>query len=520
MVSAPHDVSADPSPPVTILLDPDDDYGTIQAVLSAHNPAQGVVALDPTVGTSAMAALAQDLLVALGKDPAIVARSRAKPAALWTAATAWLAGAGVRRLVILRAHRLPRHALARLIQLAGDARTALTLVWHAPAPPVWEAVLPTTTLAVLHDTAAAIEPQPPARAVTPKADRPKQECVPLLKSQQHEQALRLFAQELPDLSPSDVLHFRADAARELSGEDFARVDVLYAYGMDVACVFLSAEFPVNTPAASADEPTPSRAPETFSHQPEQPAGATIPDSEVAASILLTLNDIDRQVGGLPSVSPSLPAPMPRITPHLQCFLIRSVAGAPTPTHALAILRGAQAGFLLHGVHLTFSTEPQRLVGPGFADPVFTAEIAGRIRSRILDPAHAGALTALLAAGLSPFDITLVRLDQLAPDAATLECQTGVLDAVFPIPEWGRDLLAAARAFAALHDDGAYSYFLATGVGVRDQTLADTARACDLWPSRLAHDGSPWYRTAACMQVADIYHPRTPTAAYLAPTIVL
>lgn len=513
-MSASPDISADPCPPVTILLDPDDDYGTVQAVLRAHNPAQGMVAVDPTVGTSAMAALAQDLLVALGKDPSIVANSRAKPAALWTAATAWLAGTGVRRLVILRAHRLPRHALARLMQLAVDARTALTLVWHAPVPPAWDAVLPRATLTVLHDTAASITAEtaapPRAQAVMPKAEAPCQGCVPLLSSQQAKRARRLFAQELPDFSPSDVLHFRADAARELSREDFDRVDLLYTYGMDAACAFMSTEFPGSAMVPGAEE-LPA---------PRSPDGTAIPDSQVAARIQLALDGIDRQVCGLPSTAASLPQPMPCITSTLRHFLVCHIAGSPTKAHTIAILRGAQAGFLLHGVHLTLPTRPQHLVGPGFADPVFTTEVAERIRSRILDPAHAGALTAVLATGISAFDVTLLSLRKLAPDAATLECHTRIDDVPYPIPRWGRDLLAAARAFAVLHGDHNFDSFLATGVGVQGQTLAATAQACDLQLNGLVTgDQYPWYSDAECLQVADLRHPRTPAEASSLPQIL-
>jgi hypothetical protein len=124
--------------PVTILLDADDDYRVTRSVLGLQDRAGGVLVVDPTVGTTAVMSLARDILVALGQQPAAVVSSRLGTAAMWQAATAWLSAAGIGRLVVLRAHRLPQRALARLTQLAADASVALTVVWHAPPPPSWE----------------------------------------------------------------------------------------------------------------------------------------------------------------------------------------------------------------------------------------------------------------------------------------------------------------------------------------------------------------------------------------------
>ncbi|QFY09343.1 hypothetical protein GBF35_24230 [Nonomuraea phyllanthi] len=181
-----------------------------------------------------MVSLARDILVALGKQPAAVVSCRIGTAAMWQAATAWLAAAGIGRLVVLRAHQLPQCALVRLPQLAADARVALTVVWHAPPPPSWETVLPAATICLSWQVAEAV-------AV---ARRPGPGGAPVVtgeRREQKDQALsHVLSQALPSLPDSEAPWFCADAQRLLQREDFCRAEVLYDYGGDAVCAFASA----------------------------------------------------------------------------------------------------------------------------------------------------------------------------------------------------------------------------------------------------------------------------------------
>ncbi len=111
-------------------------------------------------------ALVEDLLRALGKHPQALTRERCTRHGL-RLLRVWLRAEQVRHLIVLRAHRLPRSLLARLVELAADAGVTLWPVWHhrdtAPLPHPrtgWAAVVD----ALLTGTAAAPCP-PTGRAV-------------------------------------------------------------------------------------------------------------------------------------------------------------------------------------------------------------------------------------------------------------------------------------------------------------------------------------------------------------------
>ncbi|WP_436763160.1 hypothetical protein [Streptosporangium sp. V21-05] len=489
---------------MTILVDPDDDYRITHAALQAHDVANGVLTVHPTVGISAMVALAQDILVALGKRPAVVVKERVTATAMWMSAAAWVKGAGIRQLVILRAHRLSRPSLARLVHLAADANASLTLVWHAQPPVTWEGVLPAATIKVVQGAPAPIvdqKSQPPA--VVP-AVAPEQRCSPLVGQEQQKQIHAVMSQALPEVPRSNVLHFRADTFRALSREDFARVDLLYTSAMDAACAFLS------TCEAFCDE-VEANAPAGSGKGAEQD-GRNMPNGRVAGELKLALDHLALQVAdALPSVSASLPRPW-KDHQAVTRFVAGLVATAPSLAHTLALLRGAQAGFLLHGVHLAVPADPEKLGGPGFADPPLTPAVAEQIRSHIVDPVRAGALAVFLATGLSTWRLSLTYMSMVAPDASTVGMLTPV-EVHYPIPVWARDLLAAAHAFVALQNFGTGERFLATGIGVEGQTLADTAQRCGLrlGKSMLAERGEEWHLLTRCFWVAAPLHPRAHAA---------
>ncbi|MEV4178935.1 hypothetical protein [Nonomuraea sp. NPDC049709] len=432
--------------PMTILLDAVDDYRVTRAVLGLLDRAGGVLVVDPTVGTTAVVSLAQDILVALGKQPAAVVISRIGTAALWQAATAWLAAAGIKRLVVLRAHRLPQRALARLAQLAADAPVALTVVWHAPPPPSWETVLPTATICLSRQVMEAVAV---ARRQGPGAAPP----VTGERCEQKDQAIaHALTHALPSLPGSEAPWFRADAQRLLEREDFCRVDVLYGYGGDAVCAFASAvggQF--DRPLAACcrqfrarDEDRLAEANPASRAMVRAPGLGMAPSWDLLRARWAALRS--------PPGSAALPQVQECDRRSLVRFLVGLVVGMPSRAHSLAVLRGAQAGFLRHGLHLLLPAGPERWSGPGFTDPPFTSAVAEQIRSRIVDPVRAGAVAALLATGMPPALLGWTRLSDLAPDAATLSSQLPFrID--YPVPEWGRDLLAAARVYAAARHPG-------------------------------------------------------------------
>ncbi|MEV0621816.1 hypothetical protein AB0I81_51445 [Nonomuraea sp. NPDC050404] len=112
-----------------------------------------------------------------------------------------------------------------------------------------------------------------------------------------------------------------------------------------------------------------------------------------------------------------------------------------------------------------------------ADPVHLMCVFG-IRSRVVAPVQAGALTAFLVTGMSPGLLGWTLLSNVAPDAATLSSHPP-FRADYPVPVWGRDLIAAARVFAVADGLDSDGLLLSRGIGPAGRTLADTARQCGL-----------------------------------------
>lgn len=97
-------------------------------MLDLHDIGAGRVVCHPRPDGS-WPVLVVDLLRALGKHPRALARERRTgdgPALL----RVWLRAEQVRHLVVLRAHRLGRGVLDRLVELAADTDIRLWPVWH------------------------------------------------------------------------------------------------------------------------------------------------------------------------------------------------------------------------------------------------------------------------------------------------------------------------------------------------------------------------------------------------------
>ncbi|MEU7011879.1 hypothetical protein [Streptomyces sp. NPDC046332] len=128
---------------VTVVVDERDDVFYTRAALRAHSPEQGRVTVHPTPASSSPAALAHDVLYALGKR---LAPGPDSPDAwldsvnaAWLAAAAWAQATGVRHVVVPRAHLLTLRRIDQLLAWRTATGVQLTLLWQREAcklPPV------------------------------------------------------------------------------------------------------------------------------------------------------------------------------------------------------------------------------------------------------------------------------------------------------------------------------------------------------------------------------------------------
>jgi hypothetical protein len=207
------------------------------------------------------------------------------------------------------------------------------------------------------------------------------------------------------LPASPVLRWRAEAHRDLDPANFERVDTLYRHGFSTACAWLA-------------------------EHPHFDAGT----------------DTDERV---------------------QALLVQLVHDCPTPRHTLTLLRGAEAGFLAHGHHLSVP-DLDGLGGPGLTSAILTAELAARIRAGTGSPLLAAGIGLAMVTGLAPRDLAGFPVDDpsgsshrvrlplpyvLSPhdpraepgchDESRLQ-QPGSTAAMFYLPLAARPLVRAAR----------------------------------------------------------------------------
>ncbi|MFJ8957639.1 hypothetical protein ACIRO1_46890 [Streptomyces sp. NPDC102381] len=119
---------------VTVVVDAKDDLYSTHAALQAHCPKEGCITVQPTPANGSPAALAHDMLYALGKrlapgpDTPDVWLDSVNTA--WLAASAWAIAAGVRHAVVPRAHLLTRRRIAQLLAWRQWTGARLTLLWQ------------------------------------------------------------------------------------------------------------------------------------------------------------------------------------------------------------------------------------------------------------------------------------------------------------------------------------------------------------------------------------------------------
>jgi hypothetical protein len=119
---------------VTIVVDERDDLFYTRAALQAHRPGEGRITVQPTPASSSPAALAHDMLYALGKR---LAPGPDSPDvwldsvnAAWLAAAAWGVAMGVRHVMVPRAHLLTIRRIDQLLAWRESTGAQLTLLWQ------------------------------------------------------------------------------------------------------------------------------------------------------------------------------------------------------------------------------------------------------------------------------------------------------------------------------------------------------------------------------------------------------
>ncbi|MEF9908562.1 hypothetical protein [Streptomyces sp. P9-A2] len=121
---------------VTIVVDERDDLFYTQAALQAHRPEEGRITVQPTPASGSPAALAHDMLYALGKRLAPGPNSPDvwldSVNAAWLAAAAWGVATGVRHVVVPRAHLLTIRRIDQLLAWRKSTGAQLTLLWQKP----------------------------------------------------------------------------------------------------------------------------------------------------------------------------------------------------------------------------------------------------------------------------------------------------------------------------------------------------------------------------------------------------
>ena len=210
-----------------------------------------------------------------------------------------------------------------------------------------------------------------------------------------------------------LTHYRADVYRKHAGAAFTRVDALYGRGLDTACRWL------------------------------------------------------RRV----------PGPVPRNTwdaePQVQLLLTKLVHDSPTPRHTLAMLRGVQAGFLLHGFWLTMP-RLDGLCGPGVTSRPVTADVVERIRAGVAHPVLAAGVALAMFTGLRLISLRSLAFNTMRPDCQTVAIPFAYNElsranrikvtkvparaaVVFYVPTAARPLLQAAREYMRRHSGREYPW---------------------------------------------------------------
>lgn len=293
---------------------------------------------------------------------------------------------------------------------------------------------------------------------------------------------------LPRLPDSDVDTFRADAYRGLSPEEFARVDAVYARGIDATCRWLTAH-----------GGRPCR------HDPDQkpdpnwlgPGDAAL--AEHMRNVLRPRHAVRRRLPDRPYTGQ---LDEWHDTLGLYRFLGELVSDSPNRAHTIARLRGAQAAFLLHGRRLDLPSDLTYSVGPGLTTKRLEEETVERIRARTRNPVDAAAIATVLFTGATIMELNAIPCASLTSEAliftGPIGCARPADVYVWVIPTPARPLLQAARMYqeTRAHPN---PKLLAGAVGGAGDRLQATAALCEVTLPELHHWHHSWIRQAGLLR---------------------
>lgn len=404
--------------PLIVVLDPGDEAATTRAALDAHAPQRGAIAVHPTPGQRTRAALCHDILAALGIDPASQSelKLREKTAAR-AAVLAHLPARGVRQVAVLRTHLFTAEQWNLLMDVREHAGAAVIALYHAPKVTGHAAWM---LERVEHVLAASLQEADPALRRFLAAAVP---AVP------PSGGIAAPDAAMPPVPASDVEHFRADAARALPPDQFALLDAQYRLGAHSACGWIAGH----------------------RHDTHGPGW-----------------------GGPPAASASGGGE------QLAVFLADLVADSSGPRASIARIRGAQAGFLLHGQMLRCAEPLADAIGPGLSTLPIDQQRCDLLRTRLIHPVHAAALTAVLITGSDLRRLRRLRVADLTLDATGFHLPHPRLEREwYPVPPSARAIFQAARAFLLYRCADPYQSLLAMGLGRDGALVYACARRCAL-----------------------------------------
>ncbi|MGW0003073.1 hypothetical protein [Nocardia grenadensis] len=289
---------------------------------------------------------------------------------------------------------------------------------------------------------------------------------------------------LPRIPDSDVTTFRADAHRELTASEFARLDAVYTEGIEAACRRLTAH--TGRPCTH--------------HHPNGAAAAAPFGGPGAAGYLS---------GARPGFPETNHPGDRREILGLYRFLGELACGSPGRGHTVARLRGAQAGFLLHGMRLELPPDLNYSVGPGLTTARIEDSTIDRIRQRTTNPVDAAALATVLCTGATTVELGSVPCTGLSRDGLVFTGPIGYMQAadlyVWVLPSPVRTLLHEARAYQEARPEPAPRLF-AGGIGGAGRRLRQTAARCAVTMPDLHHWHHSWIRGAGLLRGVDSPEP--------------
>ncbi len=498
------------APPLIVILDPGDDAALTQAVLARNNPAAGFIAVHPTPTTNEVTAFAQDILLALGK-PAhrLQAEGLWGQKASWLAALAWLRGEHITQIAVLRTHLFSVTRWARLAQLREDSGAAVFAYCHtAPLPAAAREGLGQSPYTVLQHPRQAAELMAPYLASLPERGAPASAPTG---------ADGASLDWIPD---SAVAHFRADARRALDDERFRQFDVQYGLGLEQACAWITRQ-PQYLEAIAAPQPMPPFVPRNLTSL-EQGVTLELLEHEYGEHGLVALRRALLCCGRLVGNLDCYPARWADNS-GLYGFLAGLAADCANPAALITRLRGAQAGFLLHGLLLVLPSRLRTGLGPGLSTIPLTAAAIDRLKTGTAHPLRAGALCAAMLTGATPSQVANTNLTHIAPDGSALahawaghEAPWGSVTRqphTYPVPAAARAILRAALDYHAATRRAREPVFRAV-LGQDGERLGQVAGECGIdlpaparskAPSQRAPGASAWHLRAQCWRVGDPVH---------------